>query len=112
MRFIGNRRLTATSRTDRAISADSDKLLRSHDRSQEHAPLTIQDVPADMLRKLLSSPVLVHFTKRGFTFPWDIWLRHRLRPEVEAILYESPAAEESGVNTEEVRPSVGPVSKA
>ena len=40
--------------------------------------------------------------KMGFTFPWNIWLRHRLRPEVEATLHDSPAIDNLGLSAKEI----------
>ncbi len=36
--------------------------------------------------------------KMGFTFPWEIWLRGRLRAEVDVILSDDQAAQAIGVN--------------
>jgi asparagine synthase (glutamine-hydrolysing) len=41
--------------------------------------------------------------KRGFEFPWDQWLRGRLRPAVETALAEPGAVLESSIHWPEVR---------
>ena len=59
-------------------------------------PLLISTVAKALPTSIYQRP------KMGFTFPWDIWLRQRLRPEVEATLHDSPAIEKLGLSANEI----------
>jgi len=47
-------------------------------------PLLLRAVQAELPRSVYDRP------KMGFTFPWESWLRGRLRPHVEEALYAFP----------------------
>lgn len=36
--------------------------------------------------------------KMGFTFPWEMWLRDQLRPQIEDLLFSLPAANAAGLH--------------
>ena len=42
-------------------------------------------------------------SKMGFTFPWEFWLRNKLRPQIEELLNEFPVNNEIGINIEKCR---------
>jgi asparagine synthase (glutamine-hydrolysing) len=53
----------------------------------------LDEMPKDIFRR----------SKMGFSFPWEIWLRNRLRHQVDELFYETPDTNETGLNVEECR---------
>ena len=60
-------------------------------------PLLLSSVLDEMPKEIYRRP------KMGFTFPWEIWLRNRLRHQVDELLHETPDTNEMGLNMEECR---------
>ncbi len=52
-----------------------------------------EEMPKDVYRR----------SKMGFTFPWEIWLRNKLRYQVDELFHETPDHNEMGLNVEECR---------
>src|SRR5207245_5381487 len=91
------------------LMRDSDQMGMAHsveirmpfvDRSVAEAALELPgalhaiDGPKTMLRQAMRDklhPSWVNRPKEGFTIPFDRWLRHELRPDVESILDSLPA---------------------
>lgn len=55
-------------------------------------PLLLAAVRNEMPREIYDRK------KMGFTFPWELWLRGRLRGQVEELLQDQAAAEKAGLN--------------
>lgn len=58
-------------------------------------PLLLNTVREEMPREIWARK------KMGFTFPWEVWLRGRLRSQVEETLHDVRAAEVMGLNLNE-----------
>ena len=63
----------------------------------QRKPLLVQALGRELPAKILGQP------KRGFEFPWDQWLRGRLRPAVEVALAEPGRVLESVIQWQDVR---------
>jgi len=71
--------------------------------------------PRIKMRNSVPKPLLVHAMKdllpetiylrpkMGFSFPWDLWLRDKIRPQIEEILYEFHQVDEIGIQLEQCR---------
>jgi asparagine synthase (glutamine-hydrolysing) len=60
-----------------------------------------RDMPKPLLVRALGellAPEIWQRRKMGFTFPWDLWLRRRLRPQVEELLHRFPADNALGLD--------------
>jgi len=64
---------------------------------RQRKPLLVAAAGRELPSKILDQP------KRGFEFPWDQWLRGRLRSTVEAALAEPGPVLESAIHWQEVR---------
>ena len=60
-------------------------------------PLLIETVHNELPQEIYLRP------KMGFTFPWEIWLRNRLRPQVDEIINDFAENNGMGLNMEECR---------
>jgi asparagine synthase (glutamine-hydrolysing) len=60
-----------------------------------------RDMPKPLLVRALGDLLPAEIWQRrkmGFTFPWDLWLRERLRPQVEELLHRFPADNALGLD--------------
>jgi len=60
-------------------------------------PLLINSVYNDMPSEIYRRP------KMGFTFPWELWLRNKMRPQIEELLNNFPINNELGINIKECK---------
>lgn len=60
-------------------------------------PLLLRAVIAELPREIYERP------KMGFTFPWEVWLRGRLRPMLEEAFREFPSENALGLSAGTVR---------
>jgi len=60
-------------------------------------PLLLRAVQAEL------PPEVYRRKKMGFTFPWEVWLRGRLRPQIEELLHTYPAEHALGLNADACR---------
>ncbi len=60
-------------------------------------PLLLRAVQAELPRAVYNRP------KMGFTFPWEVWLRGQLRPQVDELLRSFPAENALGINVRACR---------
>ena len=62
-------------------------------------------IPKALLRKALAAewpPLVLNQRKRGFTFPWEVWLRTRLRERVETSFHQWHPALKEWIHPERV----------